>query len=288
MKKVLVQTKSGQQTLLHLQDYDFVCRGTFGTVDKAVIQSTQEKVAIKSVLQDKKYKNRELQIMKQLKHKHVVELKYFYYSEQQREVYLNLIMEFLPLTIHHVLKTLTLSSIRVYTRHLFLALEYIHSMQICHRDIKPQNLLVDQDQMVLKLCDFGSAKQLSSEQNVSYICSRYYRAPELIFGATDYTVMVDVWSSACVVAEMFLLRPVFKGESGLLQLTEIVKVLGAPTSEDIASMNPKMQDTKFPNLESKPLQISNLDALDFVQRTLKYNPKLRLSAQEALKHRFLE
>lgn len=74
---------------------------------------------------------------------------------------------------------------------LFRSLAYIHSLGICHRDIKPQNLLLDPDTGVLKLCDFGSAKHLvKGEPNVSYICSRYYRAPELIFGAIDYTTKI--------------------------------------------------------------------------------------------------
>jgi len=74
---------------------------------------------------------------------------------------------------------------------LFRSLAYIHSLGICHRDIKPQNLLLDPETAVLKLCDFGSAKQLlQGEPNVSYICSRYYRAPELIFGAINYTTKI--------------------------------------------------------------------------------------------------
>ena len=74
---------------------------------------------------------------------------------------------------------------------LFRSLAYIHSLGICHRDIKPQNLLLDPETGVLKLCDFGSAKLLvKGEPNVSYICSRYYRAPELIFGAIDYTTKI--------------------------------------------------------------------------------------------------
>lgn len=74
---------------------------------------------------------------------------------------------------------------------LFRSLAYIHSLGICHRDIKPQNLLLDPETGVLKLCDFGSAKHLvKGEPNVSYICSRYYRAPELIFGAIDYTTKI--------------------------------------------------------------------------------------------------
>jgi len=79
---------------------------------------------------------------------------------------------------------------------LFRSLAYIHSLGICHRDIKPQNLLLDPDTGVLKLCDFGSAKHLvKGEPNVSYICSRYYRAPELIFGAIDYTTKIGMFKT---------------------------------------------------------------------------------------------
>jgi len=74
---------------------------------------------------------------------------------------------------------------------VFRSLAYLHSLGICHRDIKPQNLLLDSQSGIVKLCDFGSAKQLvTGEPNVAYICSRYYRAPELIFGATDYTTQI--------------------------------------------------------------------------------------------------
>jgi serine/threonine protein kinase len=82
-------------------------------------------------------------------------------------------------------------NIKLYVYQLLRSLAYIHSLGICHRDIKPQNLLLNPSTGVLKLCDFGSAKILvAGEPNVSYICSRYYRAPELIFGATNYTTNI--------------------------------------------------------------------------------------------------
>jgi kinase len=81
---------------------------------------------------------------------------------------------------------------------------------------------------------------------VSYICSRYYRAPELIFGATEYNNSIDVWSVGCVMAELLLGQPLFPGESGVDQLVEIIKVLGTPTREMIHTMNPNYSEFKFP------------------------------------------
>lgn len=93
---------------------------------------------------------------------------------------------------------------------LFRSLAYIHSLGICHRDIKPQNLLLDPDTGVLKLCDFGSAKHLvKGEPNVSYICSRYYRAPELIFGAIDYTTKIGKFGTLIPINRGISIRPPF-------------------------------------------------------------------------------
>ena len=114
------------------------------------------------------------------------------------EVYLNLVLEYVPETVYrasrHYAKlkqAMPMLQIKLYMYQLLRSLMYIHSVGICHRDIKPQNLLLNPATGVLKLCDFGSAKILvAGEPNVSYICSRYYRAPELIFGATNYTTNI--------------------------------------------------------------------------------------------------
>merc|ERR1712151_308284 len=117
-------------------------------------------------------------------------------------------LEFVPETLYQVARYYSKSKqqfpiflAKLYMYQIFRSLAYIHALGICHRDIKPQNLLLNSSTGVLKLCDFGSAKRLvSGEPNVSYICSRYYRAPELIFGATNYTCEIDVWSAGCVLA----------------------------------------------------------------------------------------
>jgi serine/threonine protein kinase len=98
-------------------------------------------------------------------------------------------------------------------------------LTVYYRDIKPHNLLVDPVKHLCKLCDFGSAKAfIRGEPNVAYICSRFYRAPELILGATDYTTAIDVWSAGCVFAELLTGSPIFPGASGVDQLVEIIKV----------------------------------------------------------------
>jgi len=120
---------------------------------------------------------------------------------QKDEVYLNLVLEFVPETVYRASRyfnkmktTMPILEVKLYIYQLFRSLAYIHSQGICHRDIKPQNLLLDPASGVLKLCDFGSAKILvENEPNVSYICSRYYRAPELIFGATNYTTKIGIY-----------------------------------------------------------------------------------------------
>mmetsp|Transcript_3747 Transcript_3747/g.2468 ORF Transcript_3747/g.2468 Transcript_3747/m.2468 type:complete len:162 (+) Transcript_3747:604-1089(+) len=127
--------------------------------------------------------------------------------------------------------------------------------------------------------------------NVSYICSRYYRAPELIFGATEYTPAIDVWSIGCVIAELLLGQPLFPGESGVDQLVEIIKVLGTPTREQITSMNPNYSEFKFPQIKPHPWpkvfrSRTPPEAIDLVIKLLVYNPDRRMKPLEALTHPF--
>ncbi|KAH7440837.1 hypothetical protein KP509_03G013400 [Ceratopteris richardii] len=241
--------------------------------------------------------------MQMLDHPNVVALKHFFYSNTDRdEVFLNLVLEYVPETIYRIAKHSNRLKkyvhpihVKLYIYQICRALAYIHGVYgVCHRDIKPQNLLVNPHTHQLKLCDFGSAKILvKGEQNIAYICSRYYRAPELIFGAVHYSTAIDIWSAGCVLAELLLGQPLFPGESGIDQLVEIIKVLGTPTREEIKCMNPHYTDYKFPQIKAHSLhkifpKRTPPEAVDLVSRLLQYSPTLRYTALEACVHPFFD
>ncbi|KAM7537514.1 hypothetical protein Aperf_G00000074007 [Anoplocephala perfoliata] len=304
IEKVIATLGRGDKTQeISYTDLKVIGNGSFGVVYQATLCNTNETVAVKNVLQDRRFKNRELQIMRTLDHQNIVKLKYFFYvmGEQKDEVYLNLVLEFVPETVYRVARRYTRQKeiipmlfAKLYMYQLFRSLAYIHSKGICHRDIKPQNLLLDPSTGILKLCDFGSAKILvQGEPNVSYICSRYYRAPELIFGAVNYTCQIDVWSAGCVLAELLLGQPIFPGESGVDQLVEIIKVLGTPSHEQIRDMNPDYREFKFPQIKAHPWPKvfrpqTSPEAIQLVSKLLDYTASKRLRPLEACLHPFFD
>ncbi|KAJ8485357.1 hypothetical protein OPV22_017842 [Ensete ventricosum] len=296
--------KNGEpkQTISYMAER-VVGNGSFGIVFQAKCLETGETVAIKKVLQDRRYKNRELQLMRSIDHPNVISLKHCFFSTTSRdELFLNLVMEYVPETLYRVLRhyssvtqRMPLIYVKLYTYQIFRGLAYIHTVPgVCHRDVKPQNVLVDPLTHQVKLCDFGSAKVLvKGEPSISYICSRYYRAPELIFGATEYTTSIDIWSAGCVLAELLLGQPLFPGESAVDQLVEIIKVLGTPTREEIRCMNPNYTEFKFPQIKAHPWhkifhKRMPVEAIDLTSRLLQYSPSFRCTALEACAHPFFD
>ncbi|EUT92299.1 CMGC/GSK protein kinase [Plasmodium falciparum Santa Lucia] len=254
---------------------NIIGNGSFGVVYEAICIDTSEQVAIKKVLQDPQYKNRELMIMKNLNHINIIYLKDYYYTESfkknEKNIFLNVVMEYIPQTVHKYMKyysrnnqALPMFLVKLYSYQLCRALSYIHSKFICHRDLKPQNLLIDPRTHTLKLCDFGSAKNLlAGQRSVSYICSRFYRAPELMLGSTNYTTHIDLWS------------------------------LGTPTEDQLKEMNPNYADIKFPDVKSKDLRKvfpkgTPDEAINLITQFLKYEPLKRLNPIEALADPFFD
>lgn len=266
--------------------------GTFGIVCLIEDQETYQQYALKIVYQSRRHMNRELSVMKILKNSSIISLyKYFYTKNQLGDVYLNFILEYVPISLDVVLSDLNKTkllkeNLPCFLFQLFQALYYIHKKDICHRDIKPHNLLINFDKNILKLCDFGCAKILSkNEKNINYICARYYRAPEILFGSDRYNTKTDLWSVGCIMAEILLGKPLFYGRNTEEQIKQIVDVLGPPTKEDFSSMLCKERRfKKSKKIKGIPEEEIKLVEMDLLKKLLCYNPNERISAEESLQH----
>ena len=226
---------------------------------------------------------------------------YFRPGNVKEDKFLSMVMEFMPTTVCRYVGLMRnerrlipplLTKLMMF--QLFRSLAFIHAQNICHRDVKPENILLDPNTGILKLGDLGSAKKLEEGvTNVSYICSRYCRPPELMFGSVYYTTYVDMWSSGCVFAQILRGKPLFAASCNVDQLVEVIKVLGTPTKEEIQSLNPKYVSYHFPVLEPVPL-ISMFsagtpnEAIDLLSNLLVYTPLSRLHPFKACAHSFFD
>ncbi|KGG50643.1 glycogen synthase kinase-3 beta-like protein [Mitosporidium daphniae] len=176
--------------------------------------------------------------------------------KNEQDIYLFLVLEYLPETLFYLSQTL----------------------QKNRRIIPIEDLRVNRP--IAKLL-------IKGEPNVSYICSRYYRAPELLLASTNYSYAVDLWSAGCVMAELILNIPIFPGTNDLDQMLQIIRVLGSPSQEDLDAMNSSQMSFKFSTI--LPAQFSGDPLLvDFLSALLRYSPLKRISAVDALLHPFFE
>ena len=298
------KNESNKKSSDYLYKVDRVCgNGSFGIVFQAKVIQTGEVVAIKKVYQDRRYKNREYTLTKTLNHPNVIRLTHAFYTtgEKKDEIYLNLVMNYVPDNLNRINRNyiqkkeqFPIFLIKLYCFQIARALNYIHAKHICHRDIKPQNILIDPSTNRVFLCDFGSAKILNKdENNVTYICSRFYRAPELIMEITKYDESIDIWSFACVIAELLKGKPLLKTEKTQEQLKKIIELFGGPKEEDLSGI-PNKKEIAYQVRKFKPKPLEQIfpktpkDLLDLLSKMFVYNPKKRITAMEIMAHPFFD
>mmetsp|Transcript_35968 Transcript_35968/g.80065 ORF Transcript_35968/g.80065 Transcript_35968/m.80065 type:complete len:302 (-) Transcript_35968:441-1346(-) len=279
---------------------DRVGEGTYGVVYRARDRYTGDIIALKKIRLEQEEEGvpstaiREISLLKELNHANVVRLYDVIHSEKR----LYLVFEFLDLDLKKLMDANPGFSkdhriIKLYLWQILNGIAYCHSRRVLHRDLKPQNLLIDRAHNNLKLADFGLARAfgIPIRAYTHEVVTLWYRAPEILLGTKTYSTPVDVWSIGCIFAEMVNHRPLFPGDSEIDQLYKIFQVMGTP-DENLwpgVSQLPDYKDT-FPKWRPRNLLelVPTLDraGVDLLSRMLVYTPQHRITARAALQHEY--
>lgn len=267
--------------------------GTYGVVFKAQEKVTGRFLALKKIRLEHEDEGvpstaiREISLLKELEHQNIVRLEDVVSHKNK----LYLVFEFLTQDLKRYLDNHTIEEdlIQSYMYQLLKGIAYCHSNRVLHRDLKPQNLLIDTEGTI-KLADFGLARAFSIPVRTytHEVITLWYRAPEILLGSRNYSTPVDIWSIGCIFAEMLTGNALFPGDSEIDQLFRIFRVLGTPTEQvwpGVTSL-PDYQDS-LPVWHPKNLaDVIRADpiALDLLSRMLVYDPSVRITAKDALNH----
>ena len=282
-----------------------VGEGAYGIVYKCLNKETNKYVAVKKFKEthDKlvqKTMKRELAMLQLLRHENVVEFQESFVSKGN----FFLVFEYVEKNLLEVLEEsphgLSPKLIRSLVYQMCKAVSYLHKNNMIHRDVKPENLLIDEN-FNLKLCDFGFARKVKLNKNnnnidtmTDYVATRWYRSPELLLSGGIYGPEVDYWAIGCIMGELADGNPMFPGEDEVDQLDCIIKILGN-LPENLVNMyyeNPiyngkdLFKIKKPETLEKRYMGILSPTAIDFMKGLLELDPTKRLSGDNVFKHKY--
>ncbi|XP_037028876.1 extracellular signal-regulated kinase 7 [Bradysia coprophila] len=289
-------------------------KGAYGIVWKATDKRTQQIVAVKKIFDafrnetDAQRTFREIMFLTAFRnHPNVIQLQSIHRAFNNMDIYLS--FECMDSDLHNVIKRGSILK-DIHKRYvmyqLLNAMLYIHSGNVCHRDMKPSNCLID-SKCRCKIADFGLARSVSQSQSgrendevelclTDYVATRWYRAPELLVASKKYTLGIDMWSLGCILGEMIRGKPLFPGSCSVNQVERIVAAIPNITEEDVKSvgagfgsslLSKSNSKLEFPNLDDLLIGSPD-DARQLVKSLLVLDPIKRLSAKQALHHKYVE
>ncbi|TIB81440.1 Pkinase-domain-containing protein [Wallemia mellicola] len=271
-----------------------VGEGTYASVYQGHCVETGRMVAIKKI-KIGQFKDgldmsavREVKFLQELKHENVIEMLDVFSAKQN----LNLVLEFLTTDLELIIKDRSIifrpGDIKSWMAMTLRGVDWCHRHFVLHRDLKPNNLLIN-DKGILKVADFGLARDVAEPgmKMTSQVITRWYRPPELLFGARAYSSSVDIWSVGCIFAELMLRTPYMPGENDIEQLNTIFRALGTPKESDWPGHTSLPSYIKFKDYPKQPLEdlfsAAGNDAIELLAKCLLYNPHERITAKEALR-----
>jgi serine/threonine protein kinase len=279
------------------QKLERVGEGTYGVVYKAKDKKTQELLALKRIRLEDQAEGipstaiREISLLKQLQHQNIVKL----YDVVHTEKKLTLVFEFVDQDLKKHLDLagengLDPAQIKSFLYQLLCGIAYCHQHRVLHRDLKPQNLLINMEGE-LKLADFGLARAfgIPVRHYTHEVVTLWYRPPDVLMGSRNYGTQVDIWSVGCIFSEMTTGKPLFPGSSEYDQLMKIFKVFGTPTPAQWPAM------ATYPEYKSYfshwkahglPVGVNRIGkaGVDLLQKMLQMDPSKRISAEAAMQH----
>jgi serine/threonine protein kinase len=277
--------------------------GTYGVVYKARDRQTGKYLALKKIRLEHEEEGvpstaiREISLLKELQHPNVVNL--IDVVNWNNKLYL--VFEFLDQDLKRYIDSVSESKgaitpllVKSYMYQLLRGIAFCHANRVLHRDLKPQNLLIDR-QGSIKLADFGLARAfcIPVRTYTHEVVTLWYRAPEILLGQKSYSTPVDIWSIGCIFAELISRHPLFPGDSEIDELFRIFRTLGTPNEEIWPGVThlPDYQ-AHFPVWEAKNLAdvVPEADplAIDLISKMLQFEPSRRISAKAALQHQYFD
>lgn len=276
--------------------------GTYGVVYKAKHREHGTILALKRIRLESEDEGvpctaiREISLLKELNHPNIVRLYDVIHTERK----LTLVFEFLDQDLKKFIDScngkMEPNAIKSFMYQLLKGIMYCHQHLILHRDLKPQNLLINEEGE-LKLADFGLARAfgIPVRSYTHEVVTLWYRAPEVLMESTRYSTPLDMWSCGCIFAEMSTGRPLFPGSGDQDQLLRIFKILGTPN----VAVWPSMVDTPafkrgFDMQQHAPIPLHAVvttmcpQGIDLLEKVLRYEPAQRLSAKDAMAHPYFD
>ncbi|PMD34378.1 Pkinase-domain-containing protein [Hyaloscypha variabilis F] len=279
------------------QQLEKLGEGTYATVFKGRNRQTGELVALKEIHLDSEEGTpstaiREISLMKELKHENIVSLHDVIHTENK----LMLVFEYMDKDLKKYMDTqgergaLPPITIKSFMHQLLQGIDFCHTNRVLHRDLKPQNLLIN-NKGQLKLADFGLARAFGIPVNTfsNEVVTLWYRAPDVLLGSRTYNTSIDIWSAGCIMAEMYSGRPLFPGTTNEDQLVRIFRIMGTPSERTwpgISQFSEYKQNFQMYATQDLRQILPQIDpsGIDLLQRMLQLRPELRISAHDALQH----